>query len=205
MKGFRKKLSWPSRSSLTKLIWKEYGNLWKTCQETQCSSRVSNKETPEYKSKSSISYQFVFQSEVSVHRSHILKNAVFWDMAPCRFCVNRRFGGTYRDRGSSMSRMQPPAQAGSSIADFSTLEMEAIRSSETSVHTKSTWRHFPEDSILHSHRSENLKSYNSYIILNNFLIRCLTSSIELLWQKMIKIAKISRKYLRWAIIDFLSL
>jgi hypothetical protein len=26
----------------------------------------------------------------------ILKNAVFWDVAPCRSCVNRRFGGTYR-------------------------------------------------------------------------------------------------------------
>jgi hypothetical protein len=25
-----------------------------------------------------------------------MKNAVFWDMAPCRICVNRRFGGTYR-------------------------------------------------------------------------------------------------------------
>jgi hypothetical protein len=25
-----------------------------------------------------------------------MKNAVFWDAAPCRSCVNRRFGGTYR-------------------------------------------------------------------------------------------------------------
>jgi hypothetical protein len=25
-----------------------------------------------------------------------MKKAVFWDMAPCRYCVNRRFGGTYR-------------------------------------------------------------------------------------------------------------
>jgi hypothetical protein len=23
-----------------------------------------------------------------------MKNPVFWDVAPCRFCVNRRFGGT---------------------------------------------------------------------------------------------------------------
>jgi hypothetical protein len=26
----------------------------------------------------------------------IMKNVVFWDVALCRFCVNRRFGGTYR-------------------------------------------------------------------------------------------------------------
>jgi hypothetical protein len=26
----------------------------------------------------------------------VLKNAVFWVVAPCRSCVNRRFGGTYR-------------------------------------------------------------------------------------------------------------
>jgi hypothetical protein len=24
-----------------------------------------------------------------------MKNAVFWDVAPCRSCVNKRFGGTY--------------------------------------------------------------------------------------------------------------
>jgi hypothetical protein len=39
--------------------------------------------------------------------------------------------------------------------------MEAIRSSETSVHTRSTQRHIPEDGILHSHRCENLKSYTT--------------------------------------------
>jgi hypothetical protein len=42
-----------------------------------------------------------------------MKNAVFWDVAPCRFCVNRRFGGKYRlhlqgrkirERGTSESR-----------------------------------------------------------------------------------------------------
>jgi hypothetical protein len=25
-----------------------------------------------------------------------MKNSVFWDVAPCRYFVNRRFGGTYR-------------------------------------------------------------------------------------------------------------
>jgi hypothetical protein len=32
-------------------------------------------------------------------------------------------------------------------------------SSETSVHTRSTLRHIPQDGILHSHPCENLKSY----------------------------------------------
>jgi hypothetical protein len=25
-----------------------------------------------------------------------MKNAVLWDVAPCRYFINRRFGGTYR-------------------------------------------------------------------------------------------------------------
>jgi hypothetical protein len=25
-----------------------------------------------------------------------MKNTVFWDEAPCNYCMNRRFGGTYR-------------------------------------------------------------------------------------------------------------
>jgi hypothetical protein len=42
-----------------------------------------------------------------------MKNAVLWDVAACRSCVNRRFGGTYRlhlqgrkisERGTIMSR-----------------------------------------------------------------------------------------------------
>jgi hypothetical protein len=53
-----------------------------------------------------------------------MKNAVFCDVAPCRYCVKRRLA---------------PAHIGSSLADFLlfpyTLKMEAIRSSETSVNT----------------------------------------------------------------------
>jgi hypothetical protein len=42
-----------------------------------------------------------------------MENSVFWDVAPCRSCVNRRFGGTYRlhlqgreirERGTGVSR-----------------------------------------------------------------------------------------------------
>jgi hypothetical protein len=55
--------------------------------------------------------------------------------------------------------LQPPAHADSSLAKLSTLKMEAIRSSETSVHTRSARRYIPEDGILHSHRLETLKSY----------------------------------------------
>jgi hypothetical protein len=65
----------------------------------------------------------------------IMKNAVFWDVGPCKSCVSRRFGGTYhpiwkwRRYGSPKRRL-----------------------------TRFTRRHVPEDGILHSHRRENLKS-----------------------------------------------
>jgi hypothetical protein len=70
-------------------------------------------------------------------------------LSPCSYiagCVRLRLS------------LQPPAHSGSPLADFSTLEMEAIRSSETSVNTRSAQRHIPEDDILHSHRCESFKS-----------------------------------------------
>jgi hypothetical protein len=87
-----------------------------------------------------------------------LKNAVFWDVAPCTSCMNWRLGGTFRlhlqgrkirERETSVSRWW------------------------TSVHIGSRRHHIPENGILHSHRLENLKSYK----LVWFLLRpCATQS-----------------------------
>jgi hypothetical protein len=44
---------------------------------------------------------------------------------------------------------------------------EALGSSETLILTRATWRNIPEDTILHSHRREDLKSY---ILIMQFLL-----------------------------------
>jgi hypothetical protein len=76
----------------------------------------------------------------------IMMKAVFWDVAPCGYSVNRRFGGKYHLTYATLAHP-------GSIADLflsATLKMEAIRSSETSVNTISTRCHIPEDCFLHS-------------------------------------------------------
>jgi hypothetical protein len=67
--------------------------------------------------------------------------------------------------------LHPPAHAGFSLADFSTLKMKAIRSSETSVHTRSTRRYIPENGTLHSHRRGNLKSNNWVLAALKYVVQ----------------------------------
>jgi hypothetical protein len=95
-----------------------------------------------------------------------MKNAVFWDVAPCTSCVNRRFGRMYR------LHLQPPAHAGFSLGDFSTLKMEALRFSETSVYSRSTRRHIPEDGILQDTEAIHFKQalFKNMVVL--VLTRC---------------------------------
>jgi hypothetical protein len=62
----------------------------------------------------------------------------------------------------------------------STLKMEAICSSKTSVQSQwTTRRHIPEDDTLHNHSCENLKSYNRIFL-------CLSSELFLIIVVIIK-------------------
>jgi hypothetical protein len=107
-----------------------------------------------------------------------LKNAVFWDVAPCRSCVNRRFGESIASifRVEKFASEEPAEHVAADC--FQLVAQSAASCSRwflargyfypedggdtlTLVHTRSTRRHIPEDGILHSHRSENLKFYIS--------------------------------------------
>jgi hypothetical protein len=78
------------------------------------------------------------------------------EMWRCVSCINRSFGGTcrhhlqgrrdIRERGKLLDSLL------ATVWHFSSLTY-------SSVFTRPTRRHIPEDGILHSHRSEYLKSY----------------------------------------------
>jgi hypothetical protein len=61
----------------------------------------------------------------------------------------------------SISSQRASPNVVSSLQFLVILVMEKIRSYETSVLTRATWRGVPEDGILRSQRQENVNSYIS--------------------------------------------
>jgi hypothetical protein len=73
-----------------------------------------------------------------------IKNAVFWDVMRCGSCYNGLFVGICH---------LVTANFVTSSLILSTLKMEAMHSSETSVLPRATWLHISEDGILHVSRN----------------------------------------------------
>jgi hypothetical protein len=99
-----------------------------------------------------------------------MKSTIFWDITPCSpLKVNRRFGGTclhLQGLRISQARKQicllPAFTLVSGSAYTSTLKMEAICTSETSIEFKrNSRRYIPKDGTLQINPVHNFTPYSS--------------------------------------------
>jgi hypothetical protein len=105
-----------------------------------------------------------------------MKNVVFWDISPCGSCRNRRFVRTYRlyPPGENIQRTKNTLARASDCSTLRSIVAIAnmflvlcfhpddggggIFSSETSIPTRTSRRHIPEDDILTNHVHFNCES-----------------------------------------------
>jgi hypothetical protein len=94
-----------------------------------------------------------------------MKSTIFWDITMCSpLKASQRFGGTYRHHLQGWicwaRHGLPPAFTLVSCSVDSTLKTKVMYSSKTLANFhRTTWCYIPENSNLHNHHCENLKSY----------------------------------------------
>jgi hypothetical protein len=94
----------------------------------------------------------------------LLKSGVFWDVKPCGSCkieVSEELSASF----ISVTRI---GELGTTLAVTS--NRRRLRRNAKSVFTRATRRNIAEDTILHSHRRENLKSYTVFLLLHTIII-----------------------------------
>jgi hypothetical protein len=125
---------------------------------------------------------------------HNVKSSIFWGIMLCSpLKIDRRFGGTYRlflqgrrisQRGNqnvvNVALLATCFTLLSCLSYSSTLKMEALCSSETSIEfQRTTWRYIREERTLYNHRCENLNSCYGVGLGFIFLAVVLRSSFSL--------------------------
>jgi hypothetical protein len=122
-----------------------------------------------------------------------MKNAVFWDVLSCRFCVNRRFGGTYSIHLQGRKIREPGTSVSMELGNWYFWRISIATDTSVYCFFKTNWIWLIREEILRRNSADQMPLR----IENDHVIAAFSNYLREQKQMICKVLYMVIKYIWW--------